>query len=165
MTTGPGSLAACVKGRLKPVPVQVKLATGYAGFATSSRKPKSLQQFGLLVNLSFSRSTPTILYTVSMMVVMWSVGLGAFALSASLVARRRRFEAGFTGFLAALLFAFPAVRNSLPGAPPIGVLTDYAAFFWGEALVAAALLLLLFGWTRRQLVGNMPADVPGHGTR
>jgi hypothetical protein len=42
---------------------------------------------------------------------------------------QRRFDGAFAGFLAVLLFAFPTVRNSLPGIPPVGVLFDYAAFF------------------------------------
>src|SRR5205814_922843 len=70
------------------------------------------------------------------------------------VPRRRRFEEGFTGFLAVLLFAFPTVRNSLPGIPPVGVLLDYAAFFWAEALVALALIVLITGWTLRAPAGT-----------
>ena len=44
------------------------------------------------------------------------------------------------GFLAALLFAFPTVRNNLPGNPPIGSLNDFLAFFWTEGIVALALV-------------------------
>ena len=86
---------------------------------------------------------------------MWALALGALAVAVSLVARRRRFEAGFAAFSAALLFAFPTVRNSLPGIPPVGVLFDYAAFFWAEALVALALITLIAGWTFRGLVGTV----------
>ena len=99
-------------------------------------------------------SWAAVLFAVFIMVVMWGLALGALAVAVSLVARRRRFEAGFTGFLAVLLFAFPTVRNSLPGIPPVGVLLDYAAFFWAEALVALALIVLIAGWTLRAPAGT-----------
>jgi hypothetical protein len=95
-----------------------------------------------------------VLFAVFIMGVMWGLGLGALAVAVSLVARRRRFEAGFTGFLAILLFAFPTVRNGLPGIPPVGALLDYAAFFWAEALVALALIALITAWTVRALAGT-----------
>jgi hypothetical protein len=77
----------------------------------------------------------------------------------NLVTRRRRFEGSFATLLAALLFAFPTVRNTLPGIPPVGVLFDYAAFFWAEALVALSLIILIVGWTVRRLVGTVePQD-------
>ena len=52
-------------------------------------------------------------------------------------------------FLGALLFAFPAVRNAVPGSPPIGSFNDYLAFFWAEGLVAASLIAILFTWALR----------------
>jgi hypothetical protein len=91
---------------------------------------------------------------VFIMVVMWALALAAIAVVVNLVARRRRFEGAFTAFLAALLFAFPTVRNALPGIPPVGVLFDYAAFFWAEAIVALSLIALIIGWTSRALVGT-----------
>jgi Domain of unknown function (DUF4436) len=29
-----------------------------------------------------------------------------------------------------VLFALPAVRNSMPGAPPLGAIMDFAVYFW-----------------------------------
>jgi hypothetical protein len=85
---------------------------------------------------------------------MWALALGAVSVAVNLVIRRRKFEGSFATLLAALLFAFPTVRNNLPGIPPVGVLFDYAAFFWAEALVALSLIALLTGWTLRALVGT-----------
>jgi len=41
-------------------------------------------------------------------------------------------EIGEMGFCAALLFAFPAIRSAEPFVSPMGVLSDYLGFFWGE---------------------------------
>ena len=137
----------------KTVPLRLGISNSLAGYRVST---KSAVREGALVDavLHVDPSWAAVLFAVFIMVVMWGLALGALAVAVSLVARRRRFEAGFTGFLAVLLFAFPTVRNSLPGIPPVGVLLDYAAFFWAEALVALALIVLIAGWTVRALAGT-----------
>lgn len=137
------------------VPVQLHISNSLAGYRVSTQSAVRERQLVDVV-LHVDPSWAAVLFAVFIMVVMWALALAAVAVAVSLVARRRRFEAGFTGFLAVLLFAFPTVRNSLPGIPPVGVLFDYAAFFWAEALVALALIALIIGWTVRTLVG--PAE-------
>jgi hypothetical protein len=53
-------------------------------------------------------------------------------------------------FYAALLFAFPAIRNAQPFTPPMGVLSDYLGFFWAESLVAISLIIKLNIWLSRK---------------
>src|SRR5947208_16003755 len=135
------------------VPLRLRISNSLAGYRVSTQ---SAVRQGALVDavLHVDPSWPAVLFAVFIMVVMWALALGALAVAVSLLARRRRFEGAFTGFLAVLLFAFPTVRNSLPGIPPVGVLLDYAAFFWAEALVALALIALITGWTVRALAGT-----------
>jgi len=137
----------------KPVPLQLHISSNPAGYRVS---PPSGPREGPVVDavLHVNPSWAAALFAVFMMVVMWALALGALAVVVSLLARRRGFEGAFAAFLAALLFAFPTLRNSLPGIPPVGVLFDYAAFFWAEALVALALIALITGWTVRTLVGT-----------
>jgi hypothetical protein len=52
-------------------------------------------------------------------------------------------------WLAALLFAMVPLRSAMPGAPPIGALSDVLAFFWAEMLIALSLVLIVFTWLRR----------------
>ena len=111
------------------------------------------------VRLHVDPSWATVVFAVFIMFVMWALALGAVSVAVNLIRRRRKFEGSFATLLAALLFAFPTVRNNLPGIPPVGVLFDYAAFFWAEALVALSLIALLAGWTLRRLVGT--GDPPG----
>jgi len=46
------------------------------------------------------------------------------------------------------LFAFPAVRNSQPGVPPVGTWGDFVSFFWAESMIALALGILWFCFLR-----------------
>lgn len=39
--------------------------------------------------------------------------------------------------------------EELPGTPPMGVLSDYLAFFWGYAVAIVALGILTITWLRR----------------
>jgi hypothetical protein len=141
----------------KQIQVRLHFTSRIAGYRIS---PSSAVRQGESVNLYLrvDPSWPTVAFVVFIMVVMWALALGAVAVAVNLVTRRRRFEGSFATLLAALLFAFPTVRNTLPGIPPVGVLFDYAAFFWAEALVALSLISLIVGWTARRLVGTVESQ-------
>jgi uncharacterized protein DUF4436 len=49
------------------------------------------------------------------------------------------------GWLGAMLFALPAIRNTMPGVPGTGTLADYTVYFW--AILTVALCLLVIGIT------------------
>lgn len=52
------------------------------------------------------------------------------------------------GWMAATLFALIGMRNAAPGAPPIGSLIDYVAFFWAEGIIAACLVVTVVSGSR-----------------
>lgn len=47
-------------------------------------------------------------------------------------------------------FAFPAIRNAVPGGPPIGALMDFLALFWAEVVVALSLTAVIATWLFRK---------------
>ena len=138
------------------VPVTMVVTTGFNGFRIQTSQRTFAGQ--AYPHFKLRRASTTIFFAIFIMVVFWATALAAAWLAVTLAQRRRKFEAGFTGFLAALLFAFPTVRNSLPGDPPIGSLNDFLAFFWTEGIVALALIALLVSWCVRRLPGAGPPD-------
>jgi hypothetical protein len=84
------------------------------------------------------------------MVTMWALTLGVIGMLLRVLLLGRPIQFPMFTFLAALLFAFPAIRNAQPNAPVIGVLSDYLSFFWCEALVAVCLVALLGIWIARR---------------
>ena len=149
-TTAAGGIRS---GRAVPTEVQVASnVSGYRVAAQSTKQQGDTEQ--IVVDLEPSLATQA--FVVFIMVVMWALAFGAVAVVVRLLTRKRRFEGSFATFLAALLFAFPTVRNNLPAIPPVGVLFDYAAFFWAEGLVAVSLVALIIGWVFRELAGNVP---------
>ena len=62
----------------------------------------------------------------------------------------RKIEVSAMSVYGAMLFAFPALRNSQPGVPPLGTYSDYLSFFWAEMLVAIALVTIITLWVVRR---------------
>jgi hypothetical protein len=61
----------------------------------------------------------------------------------------RRIEVTLTGALGAVIFALPALRGALPGAPPLGVRADALVFFWAELAAIIGFCLFVLAWARR----------------
>lgn len=142
--------------RLVRVPVSMRVTTGSNGFKIDTSRRTLLGQG--YPSFKLRRTSTTIFFAVFIMVVFWATALAALGLAVRLIARKRKFEGSVFGFLAALLFAFPTVRNNLPGSPPIGSLNDFLAFFWTEGIVALALIAILVTWCVRTLPGAAPPD-------
>ena len=75
-----------------------------------------------------------------MMVVMWALALSVLGGAWILVSKRRGLVWPALGWMAATLFALAGLRNTAPGAPPIGCVLDYAAFFCAELLTAVGVV-------------------------
>jgi hypothetical protein len=140
--------------RLARIPVSMRVTTGSNGFKIDTSRGTFLGQG--YPRFKLRRVSTTIFFAVFIMVVFWATAGAALWLATRLIERRRKFEGSFCGFMAALLFAFPTVRNNLPGSPPIGSLNDFLAFFWTEGIVALALIGVLVTWCVRRLPGTAP---------
>ena len=78
------------------------------------------------------------------------VALASVAISIGTLAflRIRRPEPTLVGALGAIVFALPALRNTLPGAPPLGIMADLLIYLWAELAAVLALTLLVSTWAR-----------------
>jgi hypothetical protein len=76
------------------------------------------------------------------------LGFGGLTIGILVFLRIRKPEATLTGALAGMVFALPALRNALPGGPPLGVSADIFVFLWSELMAVAAITLLIFTWAR-----------------
>jgi len=61
----------------------------------------------------------------------------------------RRVEVTLMGALGAAVFALPALRNALPGAPPLGVRADLIVFLWAELATVIAFGFFVAAWAHR----------------
>ena len=99
-----------------------------------------------VIGISIERATTAVFFSVFIMIAMWALAAGVLCLVFRVFAGHRKIEISMFSFLGALLFAFPALRNSQPGTPPIGTLSDFLAFFWAEVIIALSLLAVVLRW-------------------
>lgn len=131
------------------VSIAVDLFGSIAGYKIEAAKSADSDDNYVGIELKFARSSTVVFFSVFVMALMWGVTLAVMFMTLSIFLRGRKIELAMFSFLAALLFAFAAVRNSQPGVPPIGTFSDFISFFWAEVILALCLLAIIFMWLLR----------------
>lgn len=98
------------------------------------------------VDLDMSRRASVVIWVMFFMVLVWGIALACASTTWFIVVYANEPPFWVYALLAAILFALPTLRAGLPGSPPYGSLVDWAAFYWGIAIVAVSLVALLVVW-------------------
>lgn len=98
----------------------------------------------------FARTATAIYFACFIVGATFLIGLGILAIALAVSVRGRQVELPMISLGVIVLFALPALRNFLPGQPPIGMLLDFLAFFWAQAIVAISVLILTVTWLVRE---------------
>ena len=136
-------------GGNESIPVAVELRGSVAGLRIDTEYAKENAPDHTVIDISLQRATTAVFFSVFIMIAMWALAIGVIFLVFRVLAGHRKIEISMFSFLGALLFAFPALRNSQPGTPPIGTMSDFIAFFWAEVIVALSLLSVVICWLVR----------------
>jgi hypothetical protein len=132
------------------IPVAIQLGGSVAGLRIDTDYDKENNKPDhAVIDISIQRATTAMFFSVFIMIAMWALTCGVIFLVYRVFAGHRKIEISMFSFLGALLFAFPALRNSQPGTPPIGTLSDFIAFFWAEVIIALSLLTVVICWLVR----------------
>ena len=102
------------------------------------------------LEVTLKRTLPIRCYALFIAFLMLLISVSVFRMTLKRLRGSAPPEMSEMAFCAALLFAFPAIRNAQPFAPPMGVLSDYLGFFWAESIVAISLIIKLNMWLRRR---------------
>lgn len=95
----------------------------------------------LIVDVSFHRSSAIVLFGIALVVVLILLPVTCWIVGWKLYRERRLFEAGFLGWIAALLFATIPIRNFFPGSPPPGSWVDVLVVLWVIVALTVGLLI------------------------
>ena len=143
-------------GGTESIPVAVSLRGSVAGLRIDTEYAKEDSDHAIastpdhpVIEINIQRATTAVFFSVFIMIAMWALAFGVLCLVFRVFAGHRKIEIAMFSFLGALLFAFPALRNSQPGTPPIGTLSDFLAFFWAEVIIAMSLLSVVLRWLIR----------------
>ena len=95
------------------------------------------------------------LLVLTLMVIL--AGLSVVA-SHDVQVGKRPMHFGMAGWLTGLLFAMPALRALLPGAPPLGSWIDILVFFWVEIATMISLATFVLFWVRQAPMRAQPTE-------
>ena len=138
------------------IPMAVEMRGSVAGLRLDTQYAKENTPDHAIIDITVQRATTAVFFSVFIMIAMWALVIGVLSLVYRVFAGHRKIEIGMFSFLGALLFAFPALRNSQPGTPPIGTMSDFLAFFWAEVIIALSLLAVVLRWLIRGPGGDAP---------
>ena len=100
--------------------------------------------------LSVRRADNVIIVSILIMVLMMSLAMSVLLMSFHALTSTERIELLPLSLCVTLLFGLPALRNTQPAVPPLGVLGDYLSFVWAELIVAVSAVILIWTWLLRQ---------------
>jgi hypothetical protein len=152
----PGAAKGGEAGGNESIPVAVEMRGSVAGLRLDTEYAKENTPDHAVIDISIQRASTAIFFSVFIMIAMWALVIGVVLLVYRVFAGHRKIEISMFSFLGALLFAFPALRNSQPGTPPIGTMSDFLAFFWAEVIIALSLLSVVLRWLIRGPGGDAP---------
>ncbi len=138
------------------IPMAVELRGSVAGLRIDAEYAKENAPDHAVIDINISRAMTAIFFSTFIMIAMWLLVIAVLFLVFRVFAGHRKIEISMFSFLGALLFAFPALRNSQPGTPPIGTLSDFLAFFWAEVIIALCLISVVLRWLTRGPGGEAP---------
>ncbi|ACK50696.1 hypothetical protein Msil_1750 [Methylocella silvestris BL2] len=132
------------------IPIRLTLWERLAGWEIDilARAPAP-GEVGLGLEIRAKRPLAQIYFASLVYAVMAVIALCGLTIGVLAIAGLRRLEAALTGALAAMLFAVPALRNVMPGAPPLGVKADAFVFLSAQMALMIGLAFFIIAWARR----------------
>lgn len=130
-------------------PLSIEATSHIQAYTASMELDEHSKPTEMTVNFDFERSRSIVIFAWFLYSAIILIALLALSVVFGVAGRGYKFEFGMIGWIGALLFVLPAVRNSLPGQPPIGTIGDFAIFFWAEIIVVVSLITLVGVWFKR----------------
>jgi hypothetical protein len=130
------------------LPVRVTVWEGLLGYSLHATSEAADDPNDVPLRIGIARSGAFALFAICAYAAMVLLSCSALVMCFLTFAEVRPAETGLIGSLAAMAFALPALRDALPGSPPLGVEADMWVFLWAELVVVLSLGLVVFKWAR-----------------
>jgi hypothetical protein len=139
-------------GADRSLPIHVTAWEGVLGFDVRAKSIATQRSDELQLQFAVSRTGAASFFGLAIYAAMLVMMVCALIIGSLVFIGIRQIEATLVSALGAIIFALPAVRNALPGAPPLGVRADILIFFWAELGAIIALCLFITGAPGRTAV-------------
>jgi hypothetical protein len=147
--TADGFVAASSPGA-EPLPISSSISASIPGFKFEGQRvehsDKGIEGF----NIGVRRADNVIVFSLVLMTLMTSLALSVLLMCLSALASSEKLELLPLSLCVSLLFGLPALRNSQPAVPPLGVFGDYVSFIWAEMIVAISAVMMIWNWVIRR---------------
>lgn len=104
------------------------------------------------------RTASTLVFVIIMLTMMSFLAILALWMSRDLRTARSGTSILQAGLLIGFLFSIPGIRQSLPGAPPLGAYIDVLIYFWVLIAVIGALLSFVYAAIRQRSRNESPQE-------
>lgn len=131
------------------VPIKLEVDSETHDWAFSYHELDSYSDGSLSVQVESSRAPTTVAFAVFELLLMIALCVIAATVVFFVITGRHKLEFSLFGWLAGLLFALPAIRNTMPGSPDLGTIADDTVFFWGLLVLAVCFITVGVTWVRR----------------
>jgi hypothetical protein len=135
-----------------PLPVGLRIweRIGTWDIVATPQAPPTADGAPLRIDLRIERAGTAVIVALALYAAQALIASAALTVACLVFLRLRPAEPGFIGATAAMIFTLPALRNAMPGAPPLGVRADVLVFLWSELAVVIAMALIVFTWARTE---------------
>jgi Domain of unknown function (DUF4436) len=133
-----------------PIAEEVTVWEGVLGYRLRALQSPESTLGDIRLRFELRRATAHVFFALAAYGAMVVLACSALTISFLIFVGYRRPEATFIGALAALVFALPALRNAIPGAPPLGVRADLMVFLWVELAAVLSIALTVLSWARKE---------------
>lgn len=140
----------------EPVPMRLAVNAKQHDWAITSSHGESWDDGAVSVDLGARRGGAMRAFALFELAVMIALACIAVAMTYTTLITGRTLEFSMFVWLGAMLFALPAVRNTMPGVPGVGTVLDYAGFFWCLIAVAACLITAAITFIRTAFRASHP---------
>lgn len=136
-------------GTGRSLPIHVTAWEGLLDYIVTGQAVAGPEAGAPQLRFSIRRTGAAAVFGIAIYGAMAVMALCALVIGGLVFIGVRRIEVTLAGALGAVIFALPALRSALPGAPPLGVRLDILIFFWAEIGAIIAFFLFVAAWARR----------------
>lgn len=142
-TAGSGTVKAD-----EAVPMRLAVDAKQHDWAIGSKLGDAWEDGSISVSIDARRGGAMRAFALFELVVMIALACIAAAMTYTTLITGKPLEFSMFVWLGAMLFALPAVRNTMPGVPGVGTVLDYVGFFWCLIAVASCLITAAITYIR-----------------
>ncbi len=133
-----------------PIPIRLTAWEELGGwYLTVSKNNSAPSGTGLSLDVRVHRAHAQIFFALLLYAAMVLIGASALTIGGLAFIGTRKIEATLIAALGAMVFAVPALRNIMPGGPPLGVRADALVFLWVQLTVILGLTIFVATWAHR----------------